>query len=100
MKIVNTARFFLDGVWTMWMRTKRDWDKDEDPPSNEKKVSQDSREGRCLRRQTRETGITVGSMTLKHSESLAPVRLLDSKSPGLDLLLTIYGKKGFLLYCP
>lgn len=85
----------------MWMRTKRDWDKDEDPPSNEKKGSQDSREGRCLRRQrTRETGITVGSTTLKHSESLAPVRLPDSKSPGLDLLLTIYGKKGFLLYCP
>lgn len=51
-------------------------------------------------RELRETGITIDSMTLKHSESLAPVRLPDSKSPGLDLLLTIYGKKGFLLYCP
>lgn len=61
----------------MWMRTKHDWDKDEDPSSNEKKVSQDSWEGRCFRRQkTRETRITIDLITLKHSESLALVRLL------------------------
>lgn len=50
---MNLARFFfLDEVWKMWMRTKHDWDKDEDPSSNEKKVNQDSwEEDRGLERQ-------------------------------------------------
>lgn len=53
----------------MWMRTKHDWDKDEDPSSNEKKVSQDSWEGSCFRRQrTRETRITI-DLRLDHPQT-------------------------------